>query len=181
LQVVAAEASGTCRRKHNIQSKKREERMSDGRSDGVPWTRYKKPTVMVSGGFDPIHVGHVRMILDAAKHGDVWIVANSDEWLQRKKGFVFMEWDERAEILGAIKGVAGVSRVDDSDNTVCEAIARLKPDYFANGGDRGKDNTPEQDVCENLGIKMLWGIGGDYKANSSSDLASNLVKNYPKK
>jgi len=136
---------------------------------------------MVSGGFDPIHGGHVQMIRDAAQHGNVIVVANSDEWLMRKKGYVFMTFEERAKILKEMKGVILVSAVDDSDNTVCEAIKLLRPDYFANGGDRGKDNTPEQDVCEQLGIEMLWGVGGDYKFNSSSDLVKNVVENYPNK
>jgi len=81
-----------------------------------------------------------------------------------------MEYARRAEILDAIKGVVLVDSVDDSDDTVCEAIQRLQPDYFANGGDRGRSNTPEQQVCEDLGVKMLWSIGGDKKLQSSSDL-----------
>tara|TARA_R100000900_G_scaffold40317_1_gene33049 strand:+ start:1954 stop:2439 length:486 start_codon:yes stop_codon:yes gene_type:complete len=136
----------------------------------------EKPTIMVSGGFDPVHVGHIRMILEASQHGDVIIIANTDQWLHRKKGFVFMEWTRRAEILNAIKGVILVDSVDDRDGTVCEAIRRLKPTYFANGGDRGKSNTPEQDVCEELGIELLWGIGGDYKADASSDLVNRFRK-----
>lgn len=136
-------------------------------------------TVMVSGGFDPIHGGHVQMIRDAAQYGNVIVVANSDDWLKRKKGYIFMSFEERSKILKEIKGVILVSAVDDSDNTVCEAIRMLRPDYFANGGDRGKSNTPEQDVCEELGVEMLWGIGGDYKFNSSSDLVKNVIKNYP--
>jgi len=131
----------------------------------------KKPTIMVSGGFDPVHAGHIRMIRHAAEFGDVIIIANSDDWLWRKKGFVFMEYERRIEILDAIKGVILVDSVDDSDGTVCEAIRRLKPTYFANGGDRGKTNTPEQTVCEELGVKLLWGIGGEEKLQSSSDLA----------
>ena len=134
----------------------------------------KNKTVMVSGGFDPVHIGHIRMILDASNYGDVIVVANSDDWLYRKKGFVFMEFDQRAEILAAIKGVVKVSGVDDSDGTVCEAIRRLKPDIFANGGDRKKHNTTEQAVCEELGVEMLWGIGGEDKANSSSDLVERV-------
>ena len=134
---------------------------------------------MVSGGFDPIHGGHVQMIRDAAQYGNVIVVANSDDWLKRKKGYIFMSFEERSKILKEIKGVILVSAVDDSDNTVCEAIRMLRPDYFANGGDRGKSNTPEQDVCEELGVEMLWGIGGDYKFNSSSDLVKNVIKNYP--
>ena len=134
----------------------------------------QRKTIMVSGGFDPVHIGHIRMILDAARYGDVIVVANSDDWLFRKKGFVFMEFEQRAEILAAIKGVVKVSGVDDTDGTVCEAIRRLKPDMFANGGDRRKNNTPEQDVCEELGVQMLWAVGGEDKANSSSDLVERV-------
>ena len=132
------------------------------------------PTVMVSGGFDPVHAGHIRMIRHAAQYGDVIIIANSDDWLFRKKGFVFMEYERRIEILNAIKGVILVDSVNDSDGTVCEAIRRLKPTYFANGGDRGRSNTPEQTVCEELGVELLWGIGGDEKLDSSSDLARKV-------
>jgi cytidyltransferase-like protein len=130
----------------------------------------KRPTVMVSGGFDPVHVGHIRYIREASKYGDVIVIANSDKWLFRKKGFSFMEFKSRYEILDAIKGVVLVDSVNDDDGTVCSAIRRLKPTYFANGGDRGKTNTPEQDVCEELGIELLWGVGGDEKMDSSSDL-----------
>lgn len=137
-------------------------------------TKEEKPTVMVSGGFDPVHAGHIRMIRHAAQFGDVIVVANSDNWLFRKKGFVFMEWERRVEILNAIKGVVLVDSVDDADDTVCEAIRRLKPTYFANGGDRGKSNTPEQAVCEELGIELLWGIGGEEKLDSSSELARKV-------
>lgn len=133
-----------------------------------------RPTVMVSGGFDPVHAGHIRMIRDAAQYGDVIIIANSDAWLFRKKGFVFMEYERRVEILNAIKGVILVDSVDDSDGTVCEAIRRLKPTYFANGGDRGRSNTPEQAVCEQLGVELLWGIGGEEKLDSSSSLAKKV-------
>lgn len=131
----------------------------------------ERPTIMVSGGFDPVHAGHIRMIRHAAEYGDVIVIANSDDWLWRKKGFIFMEWERRVEILNAIKGVVLVDSVDDSDGTVCEAIRRHKPTYFANGGDRGRTNTPEQSVCEELGVELLWSIGGDEKVDSSSDLA----------
>ena len=135
----------------------------------------KNKTVMVSGGFDPIHVGHVRMIQEAAKHGDVIVVANSDAWLERKKGYVFMPWEERAEIILSMRGVLDVLPVDDSDGTVCDALRRYNPGYFANGGDRKQNNTPEMDVCEELGIEMLWEVGGG-KIQSSSDLVKNSKK-----
>ena len=141
----------------------------------------QKPTVMVSGGFDPVHAGHIRMIRHAAQYGDVIVIANSDDWLWRKKGFVFMEYERRIEILNAIKGVILVDSVDDSDGTVCDAIVRHKPTYFANGGDRGRSNTPEQSVCEELGIELLWGIGGEEKLQSSSDLAKKVRDRKKKK
>lgn len=81
----------------------------------------KRKKIMVSGGFDPLHVGHVRMIKEAAQWGDVIVVINSDDWLIRKKGYVFMNWRERAEIMASIEGVTEVSGVDDADGTVCYA------------------------------------------------------------
>ncbi len=136
-------------------------------------TRTPYDTVMVSGGFDPIHIGHVRMIQDAAREfGNVIVAVNSDDWLLRKKGYVFMPWEERAEIVRAITGVTKVVAFDDSDNTACDAIRKHRPTYFANGGDRTTDNTPEQDVCQELDIEMVWGVGGG-KIQSSSDLVND--------
>ena len=129
--------------------------------------------VAVSGGFDPVHWGHVKMIAEASKYARVMVILNSDEWLMRKKGYVFMPWRERAYILGNIKGVSLVSAVDDKDGTVCQALRRLKPTYFANGGDRKQENTPEMDVCEELGIQMLWNVGGE-KIQSSSELVEAI-------
>ena len=139
----------------------------------------QKTTVMVSGGFDPVHAGHIRMILEASKTGDVIVIANSDQWLFRKKGFVFMDFEQRAEILNAVKGVIIVDSVDDSDGTVCDAIRRHNPTYFANGGDRGRTNTPEQQVCEELGVKMLWSVGGDEKRESSSEWVKRAKNKTP--
>ena len=128
----------------------------------------KKKLIAVSGGFDPIHKGHIRMIREAAKLGDVVVILNSDDWLERKKGYKFMNFEERSYIAGSIKGVIMKSGVDDSDGTVCEALRRIKPDAFANGGDRYDTNTPEMDVCKELGIEMLWNIGGGKEQSSSS-------------
>ena len=136
----------------------------------------RSKTIMVSGGFDPVHIGHVRMIREAAQWGTVIVVINSDEWLKRKKGYVFMPYDQRAEIIGNIKGVSVVTNVDDSDNTVCQALRQHRPNAFANGGDRKKDNTPEMKVCDELGIQMLWGIGGKDKPQSSSWLVNKAME-----
>lgn len=132
--------------------------------------------VAISGGCDPIHVGHIRMIQQAAEYGDVIVILNSDEWLMRKKGFVFMTWQERAEIISAIKGVVKVVPVDDSDGTVCEALLKVKPHFFANGGDRTDINTPEKQICVDNDITMIWGIGGG-KIQSSSDLVTKVRNN----
>ena len=136
-----------------------------------------KKYVMVSGGFDPVHIGHVRMIMEASKYGEVVVAINSDSWLTRKKGYVFMPWEQRAEIMSAFKHVSAVISFDDEDNTACDAIRKFKPTYFANGGDRGRENTPEQSVCEELGVEMLWSIGGSDKPQSSSWLVNKMKEN----
>jgi D-beta-D-heptose 7-phosphate kinase/D-beta-D-heptose 1-phosphate adenosyltransferase len=129
-------------------------------------------TIMVSGGFDPLHIGHLRMIKEAAKVGRVIVVANSDAWLLRKKGYIFMPWEERKEIIEGYSEVDRVEAVDDSDGSVCEALRRIRPTYFANGGDRTNKNTPEMAVCDELGITMLWEVGGG-KIQSSSEMVAN--------
>ena len=135
-----------------------------------------KKTIMVSGGFDPVHIGHVQMIQEAAQWGDVIVIINSDEWLLRKKGYVFMPWNERAYIMRNIQGVSLVAGVKDDDGTVCHALGYHRPDAFANGGDRKKENTPEMDLCDELGIQMFWGIGGKDKPQSSSWLVNKAME-----
>ena len=131
-----------------------------------------KKIVLVTGGFDPLHSGHIEYFKEARELGDeLHVGLNSDEWLTRKKGRPFMPFKERLAIIQQLSMVDNILSFDDSDDTVCEAIKRLKPTYFANGGDRGRSNTPEQSVCEELGIKLLWGIGGEEKLDSSSELA----------
>ena len=135
----------------------------------------KKRRIAVSGGFDPVHVGHVRMIQAAAKLGDVIVICNSDLWLKRKKGYSFMPFEARAEILLAFAGVKEVVEAKDADGSVCDSLADILPDIFANGGDRFNDNTPEVQTCKKYAIEMLWGIGGG-KVQSSSDLVANMKK-----
>tara|TARA_Y100001970_G_scaffold290592_1_gene424902 strand:+ start:383 stop:898 length:516 start_codon:yes stop_codon:yes gene_type:complete len=136
----------------------------------LPQTPYD--VVCVSGGFDPVHIGHLRMIQEAAQHGHVVVIVNSDDWLMRKKGYIFMPFEERCEILEGFTATGETTNVDDRDGTVCEALRRIKPDYFANGGDRKNDNTPEMDVCEELGVQLLWNMGGG-KVQSSSTLVTD--------
>lgn len=126
--------------------------------------------VAVSGGFDPVHVGHLRMFQEAKKLGDhLTVILNCDDWLVRKKGKFFMCAEERAEI---IKGFACVDDVyihqSDKDD-VSDALRIVSPHVFANGGDRKVDNTPEGNVCAELGIRMYFGVGGG-KVQSSSEL-----------
>lgn len=121
--------------------------------------------IVISGGFDPIHPGHIAMIEAAAEYGEVHIVLNSDDWLVRKKGFFFQPWVDRKKILEIY--TPHVHTVDDSDGTVCEALRRIKPDYFGNGGDRTNKNTPELDVCEELGIQPVFELGGGKYSSSS--------------
>ena len=119
----------------------------------------QRKTVVASGGFDPVHVGHLRMFKEASQHGDVIVIVNSDDWLQKKKGYVFMEFKDRCEIIRSFGCVSDVTWVDDDDGTVCEALTRIKPDYFANGGDRIEKNTPEIQLCENLkncGVNLIF-------------------------
>ena len=132
-------------------------------------------SIALSGGFDPTHVGHLRMMQEASKLGHVIIILNSDVWLMRKKGYIFMSYGERKEILEGFSCVSEVVSVDDSDNTVCEAIDRLRPNYFGNGGDRKNDNVPEVDLCKKIEVELIWNLGG-LKIQSSSDLVQSTLE-----
>jgi cytidyltransferase-like protein len=143
----------------------------------------KETYVIVSGGFDPIHIGHVRMIQDAANYGDgVIVIVNNDNWLKTKKKYNFMDEKERLEIVYNIKGVMEAfltnHEVDDVDRSVVKSLEYLKQKYpdntliFANGGDRKEGNVPEYEFCDQYGIKMIFDVGGD-KIQSSSELVEN--------
>ena len=132
--------------------------------------------VVVTGGFDPIHSGHIDYIRAAALLGDVLIVGvNSDEWLTRKKGKPFMNYHERTEVVNALKWVDHVLRFDDSDDSACSLLETLKKTWigkgdeiiFANGGDRNSTNNRESKV---EGVTFVYGVGGSNKKNSSSDI-----------
>ena len=127
--------------------------------------------VAVSGGFDPVHIGHIRMFRDAAKLGKLAVILNTDDFLLRKKGYVFMPLDERKEIIESIRYVYSTVVSIDEDDSVCKTLEMLKPDVFANGGDRAsRADIRETEICKKLGIEMVFGIGGN-KVQSSSKLA----------
>lgn len=133
---------------------------------------------VVSGGFDPIHSGHISYINAAKKYGDYLIIAlNSDEWLKQKKGKEFMPFEERKAILENIRNVDEVLSFEDDEKGSCiKALEKIKakfPDHeiiFCNGGDRGKENIPEMSVS---GITFEFSVGGDDKKNSSSWILKN--------
>ena len=130
---------------------------------------------IVSGGFDPIHEGHIEMIKASVAVSDgVIVLVNSDEWLCRKKGKNFHTIKTRKAILENLKGVIDVLEFDDSDNSACDGIRKVRAKYpnahlvFANGGDRKKDNIPEVSVCKECNVDLAFGVGGTGKTNSSS-------------
>jgi cytidyltransferase-like protein len=135
-----------------------------------------KRIVLITGGFDPLHSGHIAYIKAAKALGDTLIVgANSDDWLRRKKGQEFMPWEERATIISALYNVDRVINFDDSDNSAKDAIRKVRSIYpnahiiFANGGDRTQENIPEMEVLqEMLHLEFVFGVGGEDKKNSSS-------------
>ena len=112
----------------------------------------KRPKIVaISGGFDPLHIGHIRYIQESRKLGDeLIIILNNDNWLINKKGFVFMPEKERKEILKAIEGVSKViltkHKIDDPDRSVSTTLRKIKPHIFANGGDRKPDGDPAPEV-----------------------------------
>ena len=140
----------------------------------------KKTVVAVSGGMDPIHVGHIRMFQKAKSLGDeLVVILNNDNWLKKKKGFVFMPEKERKEIIEALTSVDRVvltgHKKNPTDMSVCAELKKIKPDIFANGGDRTRKNIPEVAVCEEIGCKMVFGIGDGGKVQSSSWLLTEVA------
>jgi len=146
-----------------------------------------KPIVVaVSGGFDPIHPGHIRMFKEAKALGDkLVVILNNDNWLRKKKKFNFMSEQERKEVVEGIRWVDEVviSRHPENpeDMSVCAELIRLKPDIFANGGDRVKSNVPEVAVCASIGCKMVFNVGEGGKIQSSSSLVDKAMRTAPRK
>lgn len=129
--------------------------------------------VVASGGFDPLHIGHIEYLEKAkalvGKDGKLIVVVNSDKFLMNKKGYVFMPWGERVAIIRSLRCVDEVFPCIDEDGTVIKSLRALKPDIFAKGGDRNSHNIPEKGICEELEIQIVDGLGS--KIQSSQKLA----------
>jgi cytidyltransferase-like protein len=148
----------------------------------------KKIVVAVSGGFDPIHIGHVRMFKEAKALGDeLVVILNNDNWLRKKKNHVFMPEKEREELLEAIRWIDKVVLTDHKPNTndmsVCRALAKVRPSIFAKGGDRNLKNIPpcEVELQKTIGYKVVENIGRGGKVQSSSWLLGKYVNKAKKK
>ncbi|OGI95737.1 hypothetical protein A2917_00245 [Candidatus Nomurabacteria bacterium RIFCSPLOWO2_01_FULL_42_17] len=142
-----------------------------------------KKIVMVSGGFDPVHIGHVRLFKEAKRLGDeLVVVINNDNWLKLKKGYVFMPEHERKEIIEAFEPVDRVILSSHKKNTkdisISKDILSLRPHIFAKGGDRHTGNlpTPEVLVCDKIGCKIVNDVGFGGKVQSSSELVKKAQK-----
>ena len=146
----------------------------------------KEKIVAVSGGFDPLHIGHIRMFQEAKKLGNkLVVILNNDNWFDVKGKPVFMSEKERKEIIEALECVDEVlisgHRKGTKDISVCKELLKIKPHIFANGGDRKPDDcdlpSSEYKVCKKLGIEMVFNVGYGGKIRSSSE----LLKEYSKK
>ena len=141
----------------------------------------KQIIVAVSGGMDPLHAGHIRLFKEAKKLGDkLVVILNNDNWLKKKKGYVFMREDERKEIIAALAAVDDVilssHRADAEDMSVNAELKKLRPHVFVNGGDRTANNIPETAVCKTMKCKMVFSVGRGGKIQSSSWLVSDRAK-----
>jgi D-beta-D-heptose 7-phosphate kinase/D-beta-D-heptose 1-phosphate adenosyltransferase len=146
----------------------------------------KKMVVAVSGGFDPLHIGHVRMFERARALGDeLVVILNNDNWLRTKKGFAFMPEKERKEVIEALRAVDRVvittHKPNDIDTSVSRALRAVRPHIFANGGDRKLDTIPEVAVCEEIGCAMVFNVGKGGKIQSSSWLLKKITSRAPRR
>lgn len=142
-----------------------------------------KKIVITSGYFNPPHIGHINLLREAKKLGDILVViVNNDEQVKIKGSIPFMPEQERIEIIKALRYTDEVMLAVDKDKTITKSLKLIAKKYagklfFAKGGDRNADNIPESErkVCEKLGIKIINGVGGD-KVQSSSLLLNKIVK-----
>jgi len=126
--------------------------------------------VATSGGFDPLHIGHLRCIQESSHYGRLIVIVNGVNFLIQKKGKPFMIHSERMEIIAGLAGVSYVVGWDDPSATVTGALEIIRPDFFTKGGDRDSSQVvPEARCCEQMGCQVIYGVGGG-KIRSSSEL-----------
>tara|TARA_B100001564_G_scaffold103404_1_gene85328 strand:+ start:594 stop:1016 length:423 start_codon:yes stop_codon:yes gene_type:complete len=134
-----------------------------------------KIRVAVSGYFDPIHIGHLEYLRMAKELGDsLVVIVNNNYQCKLKKGKHFMDENDRVEIVKALRFVDEVFLSVDNDRTVCKSLEEIKPDIFANGGDRATSEVPETPVCKKFNIKMVDGLGDKIRSSSSLTGLSEL-------
>ena len=127
-----------------------------------------KIRVAVSGYFDPIHIGHIEYLRMAKELGDsLVVIVNNNHQCKLKKGKHFMDENDRVEIVKALRFVDEVFLSVDNDRTVCKSLEEIKPDIFANGGDRATSEVPETPICKKFNIKMVDGLGDKIRSSSS--------------
>ncbi|MDO8655024.1 MAG: adenylyltransferase/cytidyltransferase family protein, partial [bacterium] len=136
--------------------------------------------------FDPVHIGHVRLFEEARRLGDeLVVILNNDNWLRKKKGYVFMPEKERKEVIEALRPVGRVVLTSHAKNakdmSVSRELRKIRPDIFANGGDRKKHNVPEIAVCREIRCAMVFGIGKGGKIQSSSWLLRSYLRKAKKR
>lgn len=141
-------------------------------------SKVKTTVVVVSGYFNPIHVGHLEMIARSRKLGDKLVaIVNNDKQVALKGSFPFMSQADRLKIVAALRDVDEVFLSIDKDKSVCRSLSKIKPDIFANGGDRKNiGDVPEYAVCKKLGIKMVDGLGKKIRASSEMIARANASK-----
>ena len=149
-----------------------------GQSHVKSQNQSQEKIVVVSGGFDPIHVGHLEMFEEAKALGDKLIVViNCDAWLIRKKGKYLMNQNDRAALIRGIKYVDDVYILETERNDVGEAIEKIRPHIFANGGDRKDESViPEAKICKELGVEMAFNVGPSGKIRSSSEILEEYMR-----
>ena len=120
-----------------------------------------KVIIMISGAFNPLHLGHLLLIKHASSYGKVVVALNSDEWVRKNKGYLLFNWESREMLLKDCRYVHDVIRFDDSDGTVCDALKKVKPTFFGNGGTASNTSIPkkELDLCKELDIVNIFGLG----------------------
>ncbi|HDY72644.1 MAG TPA: cytidyltransferase [bacterium] len=137
----------------------------------------KEALVAVSGYFNPVHIGHIRMFEEAKKLGTkLVVIINNDKQVKLKGSCPFINEKERMEIIASFAVVDSIILAIDEDRTVCKTLGLIKPDIFANGGDRIRKNIPEVTVCKKINCKMVFNVGRRGKIQSSSWLLKKFLK-----